>query len=401
MSNQELRLLIKNELEYLKFLKPKLSHLHYTFLYKKYKITIDKDINCLDDKDKASKRIFHYINNLISIPLCHCGNQCKFHSPDRGYQKTCSCFCGRPALTWKQTKKDFIKTHGNNKFKWFEETYTNTTTKMKIQCLECGVIFEQTPDNHKRGAGCSMCSRAKITKTKILKTYEDLKIELDNYKTSFFYCWGTYVNSSTKMLIICMYCGHVVWQNPAQHKRSLSCAKCYFIKRTIKWEIINKQFISKHGNNKFKWFEETYTNSYTNMKMMCLKCHSFFWQQPAQHKLGAGCPFCNVSKGEEKIKKILDLNNIKYIQQYRFIDCKFKKPLPFDFYLPELNACIEFDGEGHYMSIDYWGGDASLKYTQNNDKIKNDYCSDRNIKLIRIPYWERDNIEEILNYFLK
>ena len=55
--------------------------------------------------------------------------------------------------------------------------------------------------------------------------------------------------------------------------------------------------------------------------------------------------------------------------------------------------CIEFDGQQHYQNK--YGLD-SLKVTQYHDKIKNDYCKDNNIKLLRIKYTEFNNIENIL-----
>jgi hypothetical protein len=74
---------------------------------------------------------------------------------------------------------------------------------------------------------------------------------------------------------------------------------------------------------------------------------------------------------------------------------KYSKPLPFDFYLPDYNMIIEFDGEQHYKQSHFTH--SNLSYTQAHDIIKNDYCKNKNIKLIRIPYWELNNIETILN----
>lgn len=102
------------------------------------------------------------------------------------------------------------------------------------------------------------------------------------------------------------------------------------------------------------------------------------------------------SKGEEKIKLFLQKNNISFNFQYSFENCKYKKELPFDFYISNYNCCIEYDGEQHFKSIDYFGGEEHLKIQQQRDNIKTRYCEDNNIKLIRIPYWDFNNIEEIL-----
>ena len=80
-----------------------------------------------------------------------------------------------------------------------------------------------------------------------------------------------------------------------------------------------------------------------------------------------------------------------------FDDCKNKNKLRFDFYLPDLNTIIEYDGEHHFKENKYFG-EGNLEYITVNDEIKNQYCIDNKIKLIRIPYWKFDVIENILNF---
>lgn len=81
----------------------------------------------------------------------------------------------------------------------------------------------------------------------------------------------------------------------------------------------------------------------------------------------------------------------------KFEDCKDKKPLPFDFYLPNNVICIEYDGEQHTKPIDYFGGIESYECTVRHDKMKNEYCKNNGISLLRIPY--NKNVEEELNNF--
>ena len=75
-----------------------------------------------------------------------------------------------------------------------------------------------------------------------------------------------------------------------------------------------------------------------------------------------------------------------------------KKKLRFDFYLQDYGVAIEYDGEFHYNKIESRGND--LDYQVNNDKIKTEYCDSNDIILLRIPYWEKDNIESILSEWL-
>ncbi len=118
-----------------------------------------------------------------------------------------------------------------------------------------------------------------------------------------------------------------------------------------------------------------------------------------------GCPYCfqksNISKGEKTIADILTEWNINFIPQFRFEDCKDILTLPFDYYLPDNNMCIEYDGEGHYLPIQFnrsspEQAEASYKSTIKHDQIKNEYCASNNISLIRIPYYDFKNIETIL-----
>lgn len=104
------------------------------------------------------------------------------------------------------------------------------------------------------------------------------------------------------------------------------------------------------------------------------------------------------SLGEEKIIKVLQKNNIKYEKEKTFEDCinpKTGYKLRYDFYLPDYNCLIEFDGKQHYnytTSNKSWNNKENFEKTQQRDQIKNEYAKSNNIKLIRIPYWEINNI---------
>ena len=112
---------------------------------------------------------------------------------------------------------------------------------------------------------------------------------------------------------------------------------------------------------------------------------------------------CLKSKGEEKIIKILSNLDIDFVQQKTFNNCVNPNTgykLKFDFYLSDYNCCIEYDGEQHFKEA--WNGKEGLKENQYKDNIKNKYCKNNNIRLIRIPYWDYDKIDtkyikELLN----
>ena len=122
----------------------------------------------------------------------------------------------------------------------------------------------------------------------------------------------------------------------------------------------------------------------------------------SNHTRSCGCR--HQSKWVDLIEDILMKMNIKYDKEKRFNDCKNKKGtdmLPFDFYLPSFNAIIEYDGEHHYIPIDGWGGEEKYHKVLENDEIKNNYCDDNNIELLRIPYTKtKEEIIDMIKSFV-
>ena len=94
-------------------------------------------------------------------------------------------------------------------------------------------------------------------------------------------------------------------------------------------------------------------------------------------------------------------NKIQYTREKTFNGCRNKLPLHFDFHLTELNSLIEFDGEQHYKSIHFFGGEMAFRKSQINDEIKNKFALDNNINLLRIRYDEIKEINNILEKNIK
>lgn len=211
-----------------------------------------------------------------------------------------------------------------------------------------------------------------------------------------------YIDSKTKVKIYCKACKTYFYQSPNSHLAGKGCAKCY--KRTGLKPFTKEQFISKakqiHGD-KYDYSKVNYKNNREKILIYCKKCHKYFLQIPCNHIAGKGCPHCIKSKGELKIQDILDRLHIIYIPQKRFNACRDKYPLPFDFYLPEYNTCIEYQGQQHYKhGIAFFickhsnlkNAKWAFKEQKKRDTIKRNYCKDNNIILSEICY--NDNIEQ-------
>ena len=112
-------------------------------------------------------------------------------------------------------------------------------------------------------------------------------------------------------------------------------------------------------------------------------------------KRKSACPKCNLSLGEIIIENLLKQNNIQYQKEQIFSDLyndKTGQYFRFDFYLIDKNIIIEFDGEQHTKVVQSWGGRDGLQERQRRDKIKTDYCLNKGITIIRIPYTHVNDI---------
>jgi very-short-patch-repair endonuclease len=214
------------------------------------------------------------------------------------------------------------------------------------------------------------------------------------------YSLVNYKNVSTKIRIICSK-HNVFEQTPKNHiLRKSGCPKCAIEYKANKLKLSQTEFIiisNKTHSNKYNYSLVNYFNNKTHVDIIC-PIHGVFEQAPAHHMRGIGCPICNDSKGELKIKSFLNKNRITYIRNKMFNNCKDIGKLKFDFYLPNLNIMIEFDGIQHFKPNHAFGGTEEFNNIQRRDNIKNKYCDENLIQLIRIRY--NENIENKLNFLI-
>lgn len=142
-----------------------------------------------------------------------------------------------------------------------------------------------------------------------------------------------------------------------------------------------------------------YENSHKKIEMKHIDCSHIYQVTPDKFLGGRRCPNCKVSKGEDAIRKYLLLAGYTFAREVKFEGCKYKRELPFDFAVYKNNkvlALIEFDGEQHFKTKEFFGGSQGHTLTKLRDKIKDEFCSQNNIPLIRIPYYELENVPSIL-----
>lgn len=200
-----------------------------------------------------------------------------------------------------------------------------------------------------------------------------------------------YKNAKTKIKIICKEHG-IFEQVPDSHiTQKTGCPYCSKKHMYSNAEFITKSILIHYDT--YDYSEVNYKNNYTKIKIICKK-HGVFLQIPSNHLSGKGCDLCQTSKNENLISLFLANNQIYYNRQHKFDDCKHIRRLPFDFFLPNYNMCIEFQGKQHYQPVEFFGGENGFKLQLKRDKIKEIYCKSQGIKLMVIKY--NDNVLDIL-----
>ena len=142
-------------------------------------------------------------------------------------------------------------------------------------------------------------------------------------------------------------------------------------------------------------------DGYDNKVSVICPLHGMFRQEAGAHLKGQGCPECDLSWGELAISEFLKKHNIKYEVEKIFPDCKDKQTLAFDFFLPDYGMLVEYDGVHHFFPVSRFGGKSGFAKVKLHDKIKNDYCEKKLVKLLRIAFSDFERIDEILLEELK
>lgn len=238
------------------------------------------------------------------------------------------------------------------------------------------------------------CSNCIINKQ---KTHDEFVKEVYDIFGSEYDVLGEYVNSYTKVLIRHNECGNTYETYPNNILRKYRCMKCYGNSKKTHEQFV-EQLYEKY-KDEYTAIEE-YKNAKTKIKVKHNNCGYEYYVIPKQILSGKGCPLCKSSKGERRVAKWLDNANLKYDRQHDFDNLTGVSggQLKYDFVILDkdnnIKCIIEYDGEYHFQPIQ---GKSKLKIQQEHDRRKNEYCVNNNIWLLRIPYWQFDKIEEILD----
>lgn len=299
----------------------------------------------------------------------------------------------------KRTHEEYVKLINDRfplKYTILSE-YKNAQSRIWVKCNKCGCEWNPVANNLLRGKGCPQCFGNKKYTT---ETFKEKVYQMygEEYKVL-----GEYVNSQTKIKIKHNKCGFEYDVKPNNFINGRQCPNCKNERLSLSNIKDHDQFckeVQEIANGQYEVISQ-YKGKKKKVKLLHKLCNSIYTVTPDNflHK-GTRCPLCKVSKGEEEIKNFLIKHNLPFEIEYSFDDLKYNDFLRFDFAVfcdedkKKIYTLIEYDGEFHYHPI---LGDKHLEIQRKRDELKNEYCLIKNLKLIRIPYWNFGKIEEILS----
>ena len=227
--------------------------------------------------------------------------------------------------------------------------YKAAKIKVIIICPEHGE-FEQTPDKHLMGRGCSQCGILKCAESQTSTSQEFISKAIVIHNQQYDYSLVEYITAINKVKIICHKHGQF-FQTPNNHLAGNGCPECKIdtivAARTLPLNVVLETCKNIH-NNYYDYSKTIYVNQKTKIEIICYK-HGSFWQTPNSHSQGQGCPKCHkrVSNKETKWLDQLNIPNDKY---HRQVSIQIgHKTIQVDGFDPETNTIYEFYG-------DFWHG---------------------------------------------
>ncbi|MGG4434425.1 hypothetical protein AAXE64_07685 [Priestia megaterium] len=294
---------------------------------------------------------------------------------------------------------------------------------MKVRCSNCTHLWDVVAGNLVRSSpsGCPVCSKKErllrvkqINEEKVKLTRSNVKRKIKKMYGEQYELLSEYEHHRKKLNLKCEKHG-LFEQRYDSLLLGHGCPKCGREKQAKTREVFNLSNLEERSQSFQKKFTKVAKGEYTLLskyksisdyvKVRHEKCGREWEVTPANFIWNCRrCPNCNLSKGMLKVEEYIGTLKKKYALEKRFENCKDNRPLPFDMLL-DNSILIEYDGEHHFHKIDFSGkgvNDASDRHknTKKHDQIKNTYCIKSDIPLIRIPYWELDNIDCILDHVL-
>lgn len=289
-----------------------------------------------------------------------------------------------------------------------KEDIKNIDQYIKFRCGECGREYTTTWHIFMKNTYhiCNFCFNQRRSKGKTNTKHKDTnKFHIEAWKNGLAILWDGDIKYKDKVIV----------QDKNGYRGVMTSSSIIngssFERFSIRnpYTIDNMRIFAFNKNWDCIIYNQEYKGDKVPLKLLC-SCGNDFYVDLNHFVAGKyQCNECRVKQSAiaSRVELWLNKNGFYYEKEKTFEDCRDKKQLPFDFYLPEFNACIEVDGVGHYRPVAF-GGDkekAVILYQERvkNDQIKTEYCIKNSIPLLRLPFWiieKEEHYNELENFIL-
>lgn len=229
-------------------------------------------------------------------------------------------------------------------------------------------------------------------------------LDIENKNIKFISSNEHHISSASRIDVECEICS-TQWNTTTRNifNRNSGCPKCGGNIK-ITQDVMMKNLTERCSKLEYNILSIEFTNNKSKIYLFCEKHDNKWWTNyNAFTSQEQACIFCSRkdSKGSRYIQNILEENYILFEKEKKYDKCRNKYKLPFDFFLPEYNILIEYDGEQHYKPISFFGGEEAFTKQKENDNLKNSFCEQNNIKLLRFNEYNISTFVEVINQLRK
>jgi hypothetical protein len=243
----------------------------------------------------------------------------------------------------------YVENYVNSTGDTLVRPYKKSRKRLHVKCQHCKQIYRPFWQSLKKGSRCSCQCKAKVAKA-LMIPFEEIKVFFEENDYKVLIEEDEYHNTSSPVPLLCPN-NHIIDMTYHNFKDGVRCKFCYYESRKLTLGEFIIRSKKKHGDL-YDYSLFICRGSTIKGDIICRTCSLKFPQDPCEHMRGAGCPHCKISNGEKELIRHFGDNGIPFESQKKFLDTLQR----WDFYIPNSEIHIEFNGGQHYTMVDYWGG---------------------------------------------
>jgi hypothetical protein len=313
------------------------------------------------DKFTYDETIYVGQNTALTIGCPRHGNLTLTPREHYQYQYGCrECGVEIPKELEKKRYVDLATRVHDGKYGYGNVIYVNSTEKVEIDCPSHGPFWQGLYAHAKRGTACPSCTSQADRLTQDQFIHQAHIVHGGRYR----YDKTQYVTMASMVTITCPKHGDLI-QRAGSHLQGNGCIKCHRESQLLPLDKFIEKAKAIHSDS-YDYSKVDYQGNKKPVEIICT-VHGSFWQRPNTHiSSGNGCQLCQESKGERAVEVFLKKYGIAYIREHRIAPHLYR----YDFYLPDFEIFIEFNGKQHYTPVELFGGEAGYLATVERDRLK-------------------------------